>query len=86
MDCGFIGPPFMFEFDHRDPELKEFGVSDGGVTRAIAKIIAESLKCDMVCPNCHRMRTHIQRCGGCADCGDEVRFFHRHKTPVVIEN
>jgi hypothetical protein len=67
-DCGFTGPPFMFDFDHRDPGDKSFCVSNNGVTRAYDKLLAESLKCDLVCANCHRMRTHKQRCSGCEFC------------------
>ena len=67
VDCGFTGPSFMYEFDHRDPSTKEFGIGDGQ-SRSYARQLAESMKCDLVCPNCHRMRTHMQRCGGCEHC------------------
>jgi hypothetical protein len=68
LDCGYEGPPFMFDFDHRDPTEKSFGVAAGGVTRSLDKTRAEALKCDLVCANCHRMRTHKQRCSGCEYC------------------
>lgn len=58
----------MFDFDHRDPSEKEFGVGAKGISRAYDKQLAESLKCDLVCANCHRMRTHKQRCRGCEHC------------------
>lgn len=69
MDCGYTGPPFMFDFDHRDPEKKEFGIARAGNTRAYARMKAEAEKCDLVCANCHRFRTHKQRCTGCEYCG-----------------
>lgn len=64
-DCGYEGPPFMFDFDHRNPEEKTCGVGD---YKSLAKMREEALKCDLVCANCHRMRTHIQRCSGCIYC------------------
>lgn len=67
VDCFFVGPPFMFDFDHRDPSLKSFGIADS-LTANYAKLLAEAEKCDLVCANCHRMRTHKQRCQGCQGC------------------
>lgn len=29
VDCGFAGPPYMYDFDHRNPQEKLFAVSDG---------------------------------------------------------
>ena len=66
-DCGYVGPAFMYDFDHRDPSKKSFNLSDG-CSRAYSVQLAESMKCDMVCANCHRMRTHVQRCDGCEFC------------------
>lgn len=70
VDCGYMGPPFMFEFDHRDPEEKEFMIGNNGLIVSYARLLEESWKCDLVCPTCHRMRTHIQRCRGCEYCND----------------
>lgn len=66
-DCKNVLPPFCFDFDHRDPSQKEFGLSSS--LRANTKeIFAEAEKCDLVCANCHRYRTHKQRCSGCKYC------------------
>lgn len=67
-DCRNEFPPFMFDFDHRDPKEKSFGVGSRGVSISYARQYEESLKCDLVCSNCHRMRTHKQRCSGCEYC------------------
>jgi len=67
VDCEYIGPAFMYDFDHKDPSEKSFGISDSQ-SRSYARALAESLKCDLVCSNCHRMRTHVQRCKGCEHC------------------
>lgn len=67
VDCGYEGPPFMFDFDHRDPRDKSFGLSEFQ-SIAYARLLEESMKCDLVCANCHRFRTHKQRCSGCEHC------------------
>jgi predicted HNH restriction endonuclease len=67
-DCGLAFPPFMFDFDHRDPSVKLFAVSADGKSISYGRQYEESLKCDLVCANCHRMRTHRQRCEGCEHC------------------
>lgn len=68
IDCGYKGPPFMFDFDHRNPDEKSFEVNNGGNGVSIERLIAEAAKCDLVCANCHRFRTHKQRCSGCEFC------------------
>lgn len=68
VDCGYEGPPFMFDFDHRDPSQKSFGLARKGHTKSYNLLVLESEKCDLVCANCHRFRTHKQRCLGCEYC------------------
>lgn len=68
IDCGYSGPAFIYDFDHRNPAEKVFGLSSAGLSRSYDKQYEESLKCDLVCSNCHRMRTHKQRCNGCIYC------------------
>jgi hypothetical protein len=62
-DCGQAYPWYVMDFDHRDGTVKEFDISKG-VRRglAIARVLAEVEKCDLVCANCHRART-AQRAG-----------------------
>lgn len=60
-DCGVKYPPFVMDFDHINPENKEFSISRMRRSRmAFKKIIAEIEKCDVVCANCHRIRTNDQ--------------------------
>lgn len=59
-DCGFTGHPAALEFDHRPGTEKRFIVSSG-YSRNRAKVLAEIEKCDLVCANCHRIRTHDRR-------------------------
>lgn len=67
LDCGISYPPYIMQFDHRNPEEKTFNLSSGG-TIAYQTQLEESLKCDLVCANCHFERTHRQRCSGCEYC------------------
>lgn len=55
MDCGGIYPPYVMDFDHvRGKKL--FQVA-GSLHRSRERVLAEVAKCDVVCSNCHRMRT-----------------------------
>lgn len=62
VDCGGKFPPVCMDFDHREGETKIYGTK-GGVTRlvacgsAIETLKTEIAKCDLVCANCHRLRT-----------------------------
>lgn len=58
-DCKKSYPPYVMDFDHRDPSSKLFGMGEatsGG--RNIDKILSEIDKCDVICANCHRERTY----------------------------
>lgn len=58
MDCGNRFPPECIDFDHRNPNDKVAGVGHMIASRwSWAKIEAEIAKCDIVCANCHRIRT-----------------------------
>lgn len=58
-DCNRKYPSYVLDFDHRDPKLKSFMISHA-VERAysLEVIKSEIAKCDLVCANCHRIRTH----------------------------
>ena len=55
MDCGGRFPPECMDFDHIRGE-KLFSVSTS-VTRERKSLIEEIAKCDIICANCHRIRT-----------------------------
>ena len=61
MDCNGVFPWCAMDFDHRPEEIKSFGVASLGsrliTSERIAKIEKEIAKCDLVCSNCHRLRT-----------------------------
>ena len=59
-DCGGKFPPCCMHFDHvpgRGPKLFNLGSGD----YSIKAVQAEIEKCDIVCANCHAIRTWISR-------------------------
>ncbi len=56
IDCGFRGHPAALDFDHLPDHKKQFGISDYRL-RPWRVIQAEIEKCEIVCANCHRVRT-----------------------------
>jgi hypothetical protein len=61
-DCGGTFPPCVMDFDHvpeRGPKLFNLGNADYGV-KAVSE---EMAKCDIVCANCHRIRTWNRKHG-----------------------
>ena len=61
MDCGYNLHPWVLEFDHRPGEQKVMAVSRMRNKSNHDAIVAEIAKCDVVCANCHRDRTHERR-------------------------
>lgn len=68
-DCGNTYPPCVMDFDHINKATKKFDVGRGagnsGVTEKI--FLEEIAKCDLVCANCHRIRTHMTGRGSLAE-------------------
>jgi hypothetical protein len=58
MDCGVKYPYYVLDLDHRDPSEKKFTPAALHKTGSWDKMIKEIRKCDVVCSNCHRERTH----------------------------
>lgn len=58
-DCGERYHYCVMDFDHREGEPKLFAVSRGSSSRET--LIAEIAKCDVVCANCHRVRTWTRK-------------------------
>jgi len=60
-DCGYNAHPSALDFDHLPGSIKEHRLASmsGGSTKA--KIDAEIAKCEVVCANCHRIRTALRR-------------------------
>lgn len=58
MDCNVRYPSYVMDFDHKDQSLKKYNISnmsDGSYS--YNTVWDEIIKCDIVCSNCHRIRT-----------------------------
>jgi len=87
-DCETAYPFFVMDFDHRDPSTKDFTISRVVTRLAWDKLVAEIEKCDVVCVNCHRLRTWAPptnrsarqrllidlKATPCADCKGEFHY------------
>jgi hypothetical protein len=72
-DCGQRFQPVCMDFDHREGEAKHPALryAGGRVIRSMTSLACQSprlfaieaAKCDVVCANCHRLRTWRRRCG-----------------------
>jgi hypothetical protein len=61
IDCNEPYPTYVMDFDHvRGVKLFEIGhaVSKGV---SVPTLLAEIAKCEVVCANCHRQRTHDRK-------------------------
>jgi hypothetical protein len=61
-DCGCCHPPEVMDFDHRDEAQKSFNLSDAD-RKSRSLILQELAKCDLLCANCHRIRSMRRRLG-----------------------
>ena len=62
VDCGGTFPPYVMDFDHvRGTKVEVLSLMANRM-RSIDEIDAEIAKCDLVCANCHRIRS-AQRAG-----------------------
>lgn len=59
MDCHQSFHTVAMDFDHRDPELKSNDISKLATDMTVSDndLMNEIYKCDVVCSNCHRLRT-----------------------------
>ena len=55
VDCGFNAHPAALDFDHVRGD--KFSDVSRMLTYSWERILSEIAKCDVVCANCHRLRT-----------------------------
>lgn len=61
-DCKVKYPYYILDFDHRDIFSKDFTIlASYGINSNLKILINEVRKCDVVCSNCHRIRTHLNK-------------------------
>ena len=51
--CGYDRCIDALTFHHLNPDEKEFGLAQSGITHSWEEYLAESQKCILVCANCH---------------------------------
>lgn len=65
VDCGFSGKnfPYVLDFDHLEGGAsKKFTIGGWSkVVLSIEAIVTEIKKCELVCANCHRIRTFSRK-------------------------
>ena len=57
-DCGQVFPPYVMDFDHLGEKVAP--VSALATTYGTEALTAEIAKCEVVCANCHRIRTYAR--------------------------
>jgi hypothetical protein len=60
-DCGMYFPYYVLHFDHRPGTVKLGDCARIALSGAYQMLIVEMAKCDIVCANCHAIRTHNRR-------------------------
>jgi hypothetical protein len=61
VDCGYNDHPAALEFDHLPGEDKLFNIGEKLGVYKPETIWAEIAKCEVVCANCHAIRTTTRR-------------------------
>jgi hypothetical protein len=59
LDCGIQYPTYVMDYDHRGD--KKFGIAKAAACKNMSELLVEIAKCDVVCANCHRERSHQRR-------------------------
>ena len=60
VDCGINYPYYVMDFDHVRG-VKHANVMELVSTLSKKRIDLEIAKCEIVCSNCHRIRTHMRK-------------------------
>ena len=64
VDCGIKSDhPEIYDFDHIDPSTKLVAISTFMTKGTWEEMLAEIAKCEIVCANCHRIRTRSREYG-----------------------
>ena len=59
--CRGYFPYYVMDYDHRDPSTKKGDIGRLVASRTLSVVLAEIAKCDLLCANCHRIKTHSHR-------------------------
>lgn len=81
-DCGGTFEPYQMDFAHRDQGTKAFNLTSGGaMLMSTRKLLDEVAKCDVMCANCHRVRTQAEHAERLSQtlCTGSSRYLDRHR-------
>lgn len=59
-DCGVKYPHYVMDFDHLPGSVKLCNPSTLANCGSLKKLKEEIAKCELVCSNCHRVRTYLR--------------------------
>jgi len=62
-DCGVRYPPYVMDFDHVNGNKVQAICTMRRRLLTWKTILAEAAKCEVVCANCHRIRTYFRKQG-----------------------
>lgn len=60
-DCGYNAHPAALEFDHLPGTKKLFNIGEQIGNKSVESLWSEIAKCEVVCSNCHGIRTFERR-------------------------
>jgi hypothetical protein len=84
LDCGVQFPPCAMDFDHvrgtKVADLARLRLARGGWS----KLVDEIAKCEVVCANCHRLRTKLRRDGGELKPNEVVQRLGANSVSVLV--
>lgn len=88
LDCGNIFPDCCLDFDHRDPHLKAFAISRK-MGLPLSELKIEVDKCDLVCKNCHAIRTlanpAVREKLSASGKGNKNGLGHKHTPETIVQ-
>lgn len=58
--CGYKEHPAALDFDHRNPDEKEFLIPHRLGRSSLKRLFKEIRKCRILCANCHRVHSRVQ--------------------------
>ncbi len=59
-ECGYRAHAVALDFHHKDSETKAFTIATHRGLRS-SRLLAEMDKCEVLCANCHRVHTEMER-------------------------
>jgi len=61
--CGYNSCIACLDFHHRNPDEKEFEISNSGLLLKWGRLVKEVEKCDVLCKNCHNEYHFLEKRG-----------------------